>query len=212
MREYADNISLERQEREVVLDKKLVILAASLGGPPLVNEILSSLAPSFELPLLVLQQMESDFSEPLTSAWGKTSAIRLSRLEDEVGIHEGFACVIPHNTYPQFESTNEILTVRSAALKDGIDFHEQWDMVIKECLQIFKSNLILILLTDCGLDKGIINVSLKNIAQAGGTVIRCKNNEFPEQCEDDEDGYLQMEIDQIIAFLQKISGGKYISV
>ena len=212
MHECADNISLERQEREVVLDKKLVILAASLGGPPLVNEILSSLAPSFELPLLVLQQMESDFSEPLTSAWGKTSAICLSRLEDEVGIHEGFAYVIPHGTYPRFESTNEIMTVRSAALEDGKDFHGQWEMVIKECLQIFKGNLILILLTDCGLDKRIINVSLKNIAQAGGTVIRCTSNELPGQCEDDEEGYLQMEIDQIIAFLQKISGGKYISV
>jgi two-component system chemotaxis response regulator CheB len=196
------------------LDKKLVILAASLGGPPLVNEILSSLAPSFELPLLVLQQMESDFSEPLTSAWGKTSAIRLFRLEDEVDIREGVAYVIPHGTYPVFEGSGMAVSARPSALKSGNDFYKQWDMVINECVRRFRGDLILILLSDSGLKGDAINPSLKKVVKAGGTIIRCKAAHVQSEQEDegDEDGYLQLEIDQIIAFLQKISGGKYIPV
>lgn len=196
------------------MEKKLVVLAASLGGPPLVNEILSSLAPSFELPLLVLQQMESDFSEPLTSAWGKTSSIGIFRLEDEVDIREGFAYVIPYGTYPHFEGSGEKLAVRPLALKNGADFYGQWDKVIGECIEKFQSNLVLIFLTDCGLDIDAIGTSLRNVAEAGGTIIRCRGADCSETLEDrdSEDGYMHMEMDQIITFLQKISGGKYISV
>lgn len=185
-----------------------------MGGPPLVNEILSSLAPSFELPLLVLQQMESDFSEPLTSAWGKTSAITLFRLEDEVNIHEGFAYVIPYGTYPRFEGSGETLAAKPVTLKNGNDFYRQWDMVIRECIQKFQGDLVLILLTDFGLDINAIGSSLKDVAEAGGTIIRCRGAETSGEEDDwnDKDGCLQMEIDQIITFLQKISGEKYISV
>ena len=210
----ADNICLEGIEREKKLDKKLVILAASLGGPTLVNDILSSLAPSFDLPLLVLQQMESDFSEPLTSAWGKTAAIRLLRLGDEMNIREGSAYVIPYGIYPCFEGSGPSLSVRPAALKDGNDFSRQWNMVIQECVRKFGGSLILILLNDSLLDPGLINFSLKSVAEAGGTIIRCYENDRADgrMNENDNEGYLQMEIDQIIVYLQKISGGKYIPV
>ena len=196
------------------MEKKLIVLSASLGGPPLVNEILSSLAPSFELPLLVLQQMESDFSEPLTSAWGKTSSISLFRLENEVNIREGFAYVIPYGTYPCFEGSGENLTAKPMPLKNGSDFYGQWDMVIGECIRKFQGDLVLIILTDFGLDINSIDTSLKNVVRAGGTIIHCRGADSSGEQEDwsSRNDYLEMEIDQIITFLQKISGGKFISV
>lgn len=194
------------------MDNKIIILAASLGGPPLVNDILSGLPRDFDLPILVLQHMESDFSEPLTAAWNKTSALNLVRLSREVRFSKGSAYVVPYNMYPVFEAVGENLRIRPKALTSRCERCEQWDCALRECVRQFDGNSILILLTNNEDENCSIENCITSLRDAGGTIICCRES-FNLGGVDADDrnlnmGWLEMETDQIVDLLQKVSRNK----
>jgi hypothetical protein len=195
------------------LDNKIVILAASLGGPPLVNDILSGLHPSFDLPIIVLQQMESDFSEPLTQAWSKTSALRMVRLSEEEEIRSGSAYVIPYAAYPVFSNYAAGMKAHSSALEAGQDVNSQWARAIEESASEY--DVILVLLSYIGLDVYQLHDSLDLLREGEGIIIRCAaidENDNSSFFDDSEDAaWLDMDIDQIVEYLNRISRSKYIS-
>jgi two-component system chemotaxis response regulator CheB len=194
------------------LENKIIILAASLGGPPLVNDILSGLPPDFDLPILVLQHMESDFSEPLTAAWSKTSALDLVRLNREVRLTQGSAYVVPHNMYPVFESTGSNVRIKPKALTARGRLNEQWECALRECARQFDGNTILILLTNNEDENCGIRNCIESLSDAGGTIIYCRESFNLIGAEADDrsrsTGRLEMEIDQIVGLLQEISRNK----
>jgi len=195
------------------LDNKIVILAASLGGPALVNEILSGLNPSFDLPILVLQQMESDFSEPLTQAWSKTSGLRLVRLSGEADILSGRAYVIPYAAYPVISRQGQGFYAHCRALEPGENVIRQWERAIEACLK--KYEVILVLLSNAGLDIYQLDESLRVLREAEGLIIRCcsdgieKDRNSSDNANDS--GWLEMDINQIVEYLNRISRGKFVS-
>ncbi|MBD3217126.1 MAG: hypothetical protein GF310_02535 [candidate division Zixibacteria bacterium] len=196
------------------LDNKIVILAASLGGPPLVNDILSGLRPSFDLPIIVLQQMESDFSEPLTQAWSKTSALRMVRLsEEEEEIRSGSAYVIPYAAFPVFSKHADEMKAHSSALQAGQDVNSQWAKAIEESVSEYE--VILVLLSYVGLDVYQLHDSLDLLREGEGVIIRCvpsgENNDVHIFDDSDDAAWLDMDIDQIVEYLNRISRSKYIS-
>lgn len=194
------------------LENKVIILAASLGGPPLVNDILSGLPPDFDLPILVLQHMESDFSEPLTSAWSKTSALDLVRLSHEVQFKQGSAYVVPHNMYPVFESVGANVRIRPKALTARCKRNDQWDCALRECVRQFDGNTILILLTNNEDENCSIKNCIESLRDAGGTIIFCRESfnllGVDADARNQSTGRLEMEIDQIVGLLQEVSRNK----
>jgi two-component system, chemotaxis family, protein-glutamate methylesterase/glutaminase len=188
------------------LDQGIVILAASLGGPPLINEVLSSLTEGFELPILVLQYMESDFSEPLTAAWSKSSSLDLKRLIQKEKIIEGKAYVVPFKMYPLFEEYGSDQSIKPQLIESECDVSYQWSRVIDECIKYYEEKIYLILLTDYGIQGGAFERSLQRLCECGGSVIYCT-----KAVEKDEShgSRLEMEIDQIVSHLQTLSDNKY---
>lgn len=190
----------------------IVILVASLGGPPLVNDILSSLPHDFDLPILVLQQMESDFSEPLTSAWSKTSALNLVRLVDEVTLRAGDVYIIPYQMYPVFESLKTNIIIKPKNLQSGSRIQEQWDCAIKACIRQFEGEIVLILLTNNKIENSGFGDYLQSLRDAGGTIICCRESidlpGDPADTQAEGSGWLEMEIDQIVNLLKRSSQDK----
>mgnify|MGYP006291926261 CR=1 FL=1 len=195
------------------MDNKIIILAASLGGPPLVNDILSGLHPSFDLPVMVLQQMESDFSEPLTQAWSKTSALRVVRLSEEEEIRCGSAYVIPYAVFPVFSKHVDGMKAHSSTLEAGQDVNNQWARAIKESVNEYE--VILVLLSYIGLDVYQLHDSLDLLRDGEGVIIRCvpsgENDDAHIFDDSDDAAWLDMDIDQIVEYLNRISRSKYIS-
>ncbi|NIP44304.1 MAG: chemotaxis protein CheB [candidate division Zixibacteria bacterium] len=192
------------------MDNKIVILAASLGGPPLINDILSGLNPSFDFPIFVLQQMESDFSEPLTQAWSKTSGLRLVRLSGEADIVSGSAYVIPYAAYPVISFQGQGFNAHCESLEKGQDVINQWQHAIEECSREYE--VILVLLSHDGLDIAQLNQSLQSLRDAEGQIIRCctsNKNEANPSRDSDDFGWLEMGIHQVVDYLNKISRSKF---
>ena len=191
------------------MDNKVIVLAASLGGPPLVNDILSGLKTGFELPILVLQQMESDFSEPLTAAWSKTTAVNMIRLVDTEILQSGCAYVLPYCTYPEFSTNAGRVEMKSQAVNASGHVSEQWSLVVENCLKQFGDQMILVLLTGLKQVQGKFNSVLEKVKQAGGTIIVCRESESLNSENNEMDiigGQQIMSIDMIVNHLQKYVG------
>jgi len=195
------------------LNDKIIVLAASLGGPPLVNDILSGLPGDFTIPIVVMQQMESDFSEPLTSAWSKTSTLRMIRLAQEEQLRQGCAYVLPYCTCPAFVGAGTGLLIKPRDLKPEADICEQWNLVLSECARVFGENVILVLLSSLSLQDGSLRKALSNFRKSCNTIICCKEAyDLAEHLggpPENPSGYMEMEVDQIVSFLQNISAHYY---
>ena len=188
------------------MDNKVVVLAASLGGPPLVNDILSGLQSNFELPILVLQQMESDFSEPLTYAWSKTTAVNMVRLADTEVLKSGCAYVLPYCAYPEFSSNSGRMEMKACFMNVCEGVGEQWSKVVENCLRQFGDELILVLLTGPDNIQGRFHLVLEKVKQAGGSILVCRESDDITAKNDtviQSDGRQEMSIDMIISHLQK---------
>ena len=191
------------------MDNKVVVLAASLGGPPLVNDILSGLKANFELPILVLQQMESDFSEPLTHAWSKTTAVNMVRLNESEFMKSGHAYVMPYCAYPEFADKSGRMEIRAHFLNAGEGAGEQWSRAVENCLGQFGSDLILVLLTNPRNMQGRFHLVLEKVKQAGASILVCRESENIAAGNMDTDqigGWQVMNIDAILSHLQKCAG------
>ncbi len=194
------------------MQNQIVILAASLGGPPLVNDILSGLSRDFSLPVVVMQHMESDFSEPLASAWSKTSNLNLVRLVDEEIVRDGWAYVLPFNAYPVFDSHGSKLTMSLSFIEDANSVCDQWNRVVRECVDRFNGNTVLVMLTNSGLDCSDLKASLELLMDSGGKLVYCRESSALTAFENFDEKYsesnVEMEIDQIVGYLQGLSQQK----
>ena len=192
---------------------KIVILAASLGGPPLVNDILSGLVKDFSMPVVVLQQMESDFSEPLTAAWSKTSVLKTVRLQQRRSIYNGEAYVIPYGMCPMFERKEDLLSAHSQRCGQEGDVSLQWGSCFKNCADVFAGQVILIMLTNAALKTEELKSDLLSLQKSGGTIVYCRESQEVSGSFSSEkppvSGYLEMEIDQIVSYLNKLSASPY---
>lgn len=76
-------------------NKKLLIIAASEGGPPVVHAILSQIGRDFAVPIVICQVFESGAVQPLVNAWDRTSQVSVREARNQVRLEGGVAYVVP---------------------------------------------------------------------------------------------------------------------
>lgn len=152
-----------------VLAQKVIVIGASTGGPPLVEEILKGLPKKFPASIVVVQHMPNYFTRkfaerldqvlPMSVKWAQTGdsflvgEILVMPAEDEMEINN-------------IDGKNIIKFVKSQTPFQGI--HPSIDRVMSTLTKTFSSNVIGVILTGMGED-GLLGMA--HIKKSGGFTI-----------------------------------------
>ncbi len=74
---------------------RLLVLAVSEGGPPVIHAVLSQLTTSFPVSIAVYQIFQSGAIDPLCNALNRTTQLTVKPVDTVETLSPGVACVIP---------------------------------------------------------------------------------------------------------------------
>ncbi len=95
---------IERQHR-------VLFLAVSEGGPPIVHSILSQLPAGFPVPIVIAQVFRSGPIDPICNALSRTTRLRVHSATGNVALKMGEALVLPYGDVSSFMVSEGNLSV-----------------------------------------------------------------------------------------------------
>jgi len=147
--------------------RKVVVLAASTGGPPALEAVFSGLSADLPSAYLVVQHLPAGFTASLAKRLGKVTDIRVVEGVQDMSVESGTAYIAPHGTHMIVEGTRR----PRLHLLEGPSIHgvkPAADPLLQSVAGVFGSMAIGVVLTGMGSDgaKG-----LRDIREGGGETI-----------------------------------------
>ena len=165
----------QREKRGVVTAKKLtkvVVIGASTGGPPLVENLVSEMPANLNVAVVIIQHMPKFFTEIFAERLNDISVLPVKEVVNGDVLEAGKMYLSPGRNVLKFtrletgvrkgEVIMELLTEKVHSKLSTIDG------AMASLATVFKKNIIAVLLTGMGED-GLVGV--KEVKQAGGYVI-----------------------------------------
>ena len=144
---------------------RLVVIAASTGGPQAVHSILSSLPEDFPLPIVYIQHISDGFTEGLANWLASTTplAVRMASAGDR--LEAGTVYIAPENRHLEVSANGSLLLTDQPPVGG---FRPAASVLLESAAKAYGSELLSIILTGMGRD-GVDG--LKAVRQLGGRVI-----------------------------------------
>jgi len=154
--------------QEFTASNKIVVIGASTGGPQTLELILSSLPVQFPAPIIIVQHIPSKFySDSLAEHLNRICEIPVKVIKNNENIIAGSVYLIPGG-YRLLISQNNTKEI-AHLLKEEYDIlTPSIDLTMKTVVEIYKENVIGIILTGMGSD-GV--QGMKAIKEAGGNTL-----------------------------------------
>jgi len=143
----------------------LVAIAASLGGPKAVSQVLRTLPRGFPAPIAYCQHISDGFTEGLAHWLAMETALRVKEAEDSVVMEPGTVYIAPSGSH-LFVRPEGRLELDSGPPLRG--FRPSCDMLLTSAGEAFGSRCIGVILTGMGRDGAR---GLKEIRERGGRTI-----------------------------------------
>ena len=86
-------------------NRRLLLVAVSEGGPPLVHAILSQLRDEFPVPIIVCPIFRLDSIKPLCNAWNKTTRLSVKTVKETTDLLPGSVYVVPYGFTGRIEDS-----------------------------------------------------------------------------------------------------------
>jgi two-component system chemotaxis response regulator CheB len=146
---------------------KLVVIGASTGGPPVIEEIMSNLPLSAQFKVAIVQHMPKGFTERFARRLDSVSEYAVIEAEDGSLLRSGMALVAPGDYHMVLEKKNDI---RVRLNKDSPinNVRPSVEPTLISASRIDGPNTIAVILTGMGKD-GQIGVQF--VKKSGGKVI-----------------------------------------
>jgi len=143
----------------------LVVIAASLGGPPALAKLLKALPKRFKAPIVICQHISEGFADGLARWLSFDTGHKVVEVEGAVPLESG-GVYIAGSTGHLVVSTQSKLEIDPSPAVGG--FRPSCDVLLKSAAQVFHGQAIGVVLTGMGRDgaKG-----LKEIRARGGHTI-----------------------------------------
>jgi len=148
----------KKKKRPRTLAVKVVVIGSSTGGPPIVEDILTSLPDNFPAAVVVAQHMPEFFTNKFAERLDRLTALWVKRAQDGDTLKAGQVIVAPADTHFSLEGSNGERTIH---LRERHETHRgprpNIDEVMGEVAENYGSEVIGIVLTGMGDDgrKGI---------------------------------------------------------
>jgi two-component system chemotaxis response regulator CheB len=144
---------------------RIVVLAASTGGPVALARILSELPGDFSLPLVAVQHIASGFVENLVAWLDGVSPLHVKIAAHAETLNKGVLYIAPDDHHLGFRSVHQ-LALSSAPSIHG--FRPSASFLFKSAAEVFGASTVALILTGMGQD-GVDG--LRAVHSAGGHVI-----------------------------------------
>ncbi len=150
------------------LDRTIVAIGTSTGGPRALQKILTQLPANFPYPILIVQHMPPGFTKSLSSRLASLSAIQVKEAEDGEILNKGIAYVAPGGYHLKVARSGSLVVVLLDDKSEALNGHRpSVDALFYSLAALQRVNVLSVVLTGMGADgaKGLIQLK-----QRGNTV------------------------------------------
>ena len=147
---------------------KAVVIGASTGGPPALQEILPKFPGNFPLPIIVAQHMPGEFTKHMAERLNKLCALNVLEAKNGERIEKGNVYIGKGGYHILVEKINHDFYIKLTKDPKDALYHPQIDLLFESAAKAFGKDVIAVILTGMGSDgvKG-----LKLLKQKGAYII-----------------------------------------
>ncbi len=146
-------------------ERRLVVIASSTGGPPVLEKIFSSLPPEFPAPIVVVQHIADGFTGRLVEWLGKSSPLPVREAGHRQPLNGGTISLIPDGHHGTITS-NGAISLNTDPPVDGV--RPSGDLLFKSAARARGQDVVAVVLTGMGHDGA---EGARVVRAFGGTVI-----------------------------------------
>lgn len=158
-------MGIQEKVSSLVLSDKVVVIGASTGGPPLVEDIIEMLPKDLSATVIVAQHMPPYFISRFADRLDKLTPLSVSEAKDGDYLTTGRVYLVPAD----FDfSILENKTIRLNTLSYFEGANPSIDRAMEAVVKVYGSNVVGVILSGMGED-GLVGA--KKIKQAGGVMI-----------------------------------------
>jgi len=127
---------------------KVVIIAASTGGPVAVQRILQQLPPNFALPIVLIQHMPAAFSAAFAERLNESCALQVFEAKNGDTLQAGKVLIAPGGKQLVFTPQHSIKIIES----NNYSYQPCADLTFTNAAKIFGNEVLALVLTGMGQD------------------------------------------------------------
>ncbi len=131
---------------------KLVVLAASTGGPMALQKILAQLPENFPCPIIIVQHIPPSFSTAFAERANQTCALEVKELQDKETIESGYVYVAPGGKQLEVEREGRQVRCRIIDPKPTDAFKPCIDDALFSISEVYGAATLAVILTGMGND------------------------------------------------------------
>jgi len=143
--------ALRSPSQEIMPDCKLVVIAASTGGPAALQKILTTLPASFPHPILLVQHMPKTFTQVFAERLNQQCQISVKEAEDGDQLRPGHALLAPGGQQMIIDSRHTD-RVRILPGDERLTYRPSADVTYASAARTYGSKVLGITLTGMGAD------------------------------------------------------------
>lgn len=130
---------------------KLLVVAASTGGPLAIRQVLEVLPSTFRCPILIVQHMPERFTQAFAERLGEHCRIGVDEARDGVALKAGHAYVAPGGKQ-LLVAQHAMLCAQVVADQDGRLYKPSVDVTLGSAAKVVGSDVLALVLTGMGDD------------------------------------------------------------
>lgn len=160
----------EKKQKKGIIAPKIIIIGASTGGPPVVEDILSGLSGDIKAGIVVVQHMPSKFTDLFAKRLDRLSLLPIREAKEGDIIEEGQALIIPGDYHAVMKEGSGLKKAFISLKKkeNPKELSPSIDKFMKSAAQVYNKHIVGIILTGMGNDG---TEGVREIKNNGGYVI-----------------------------------------
>jgi len=154
--------------RDDIVANRVVVIAASTGGPRALSEVVSRLPADLDAAVVIVQHMPADFVPTLAVRLGQLSRMGVAVAQDGDALKVGRIYVAPGDAQVRIRPGPDGPTIRIDAADPMSGARPAADPLFRSAAAVFKRNVVGVVLSGMGRDGA---EGLRTIRGAGGAAI-----------------------------------------
>nr|WP_084788085.1 chemotaxis response regulator protein-glutamate methylesterase [Anaerobacillus alkalidiazotrophicus] len=143
-----------------LLDKKIVAIGTSTGGPKALQKVLANLPADINAPILIVQHMPVGFTKSLAERLNRLSKITVKEAEDGEVVKKGIAYIAPGGYHLKVRCIGPTLAIKLDQSPPENGHRPSVDTMLNSIAEIKDYSTVMVIMTGMGSDgtKGLLKL------------------------------------------------------
>ena len=160
--------NLHSGERRAKAKFDVVVIGASTGGPPAIQNIIGRLAKDFQVPIVVAQHMPAGFTRFFAERLNHVSQIQVKEAEQGDVLETGGALICPGGHHLHFKVSAGKTVIHLKPRQESDKYVPSVDATMSSAADLFQARVLGVLLTGMGNDG---KIGMQRIKEKGGRTL-----------------------------------------